>query len=234
MPTLNTMAEKKQKSRTGEEPQADEGAPKKEAQTAATKEGKQAKQQQAAKPLQPAAKPEKIDETLRYIVRVAGTDLDGRKPIRSALPKIRGVGMSMSNAIIKAMNLDGQKKLGRFTEDEIAKIEQVAKQPASVGIPKFVFNRRRDMETGNDMHVISADMEMASKRDIEFMKKIRSYRGVRHFYGMKLRGQRTGSRGAGMHGRSGKTIGVLRTKLMAQAKEQAAAGEKGKKEEAKK
>lgn len=233
MPTLNAMAEKKQKSRAGEESPADGGAPKKEAQAATTKAGKQAKQQPVNP--QPAAKPEKIDETLRYIVRIGGADIDGRKSIRSALPKIRGIGMSMSNAIIKAMNLDGQKRLGKFTEEEIAKIEQVVKQPASAGIVPFMFNRKRDMDTGTDVHVTSADLEMAYKRDVEFMKKIRCYRGIRHFYGLKLRGQRTGSRGAGMHGRSGKTIGVLRTKLMAQAKEQAAAGDKGKKpEEAKK
>lgn len=181
----------------------------------------------------PAAKPEKIDETLRYIVRMGGTDIDGRKPIRSALPKVRGIGMSFSNAIIKAMNLDGQKKLGKFTEEEVASIEQAIKKPEALGIPAFMFNRRRDFETGTDMHATSADLEVAFKRDVEFLKKIKSYRGIRHFYGIKLRGQRTGSRGAGMHGRSGKTIGVLRTKLMAQAKEQAA-GEKGKGAPAKK
>lgn len=193
-----------------------------------TKGGKQQQQsQQATAAAKPVARPEKIDETLRYIVRMGGTDIDGRKTIKSALPKVRGVGISFSNAIIKSMNLDGGKKLGKFTEEEIASIEQGIKKPETLGIPAFMFNRRRDFETGTDMHATSADLEVAFKRDVEFLKKIKSYRGIRHFYGLKLRGQRTGSRGAGMHGRSGKTIGVLRTKLMAQAKE-AAAGEKGK------
>lgn len=190
-----------------------------------TKGGKQ--QQDAPTVAKPVARPEKIDETLRYIVRIGGTDIDGRKPIRSALPKVRGVGINFSNAIINAMHLDGGKKLGKFTEEEMTSVEQAIKKPEALGIPTFMFNRRRDFETGTDMHATSADLEVAFKRDVEFLKKIKSYRGIRHFYGLKLRGQRTASRGAGMHGRSGKTIGVLRTKLMAQAKE-AAASEKGK------
>lgn len=200
-----------------------------------TKGGKQQQQDTttpAAVPKQ-VAKQEKIDETLRYIVRIGGTDIDGRKPIRSALPKVRGVGINFSNAIIKAMHLDGGKKLGKFTEEEMTSVEQAIKKPEALGIPTFMFNRRRDFETGTDMHATSADLEVAFKRDVEFLKKIKSYRGIRHFYGLKLRGQRTASRGAGMHGRSGKTIGVLRTKLMAQAKEQAAtAGDKGGKSKA--
>ncbi len=192
-----------------------------------TKGGKQQSQQNAPTVAKPVARPEKIDETLRYIVRIGGTDIDGRKPIRSALPKVRGVGINFSNAIIKAMHLDGGKKLGKFTEEEMTSVEQAIKKPEALGIPTFMFNRRRDFETGTDMHATSADLEVAFKRDVEFLKKIKSYRGIRHFYGLKLRGQRTASRGAGMHGRSGKTIGVLRTKLMAQAKE-AAASEKGK------
>ncbi len=238
------MAEKKQKTHgnavgeaatTGAASEQDKNVQAQGAEAAPTKKTKGGKQQQQQpQAQQPSAKLERIDETLRYIVRIGGTDIDGRKPIKSALPKVRGVGISFSNAIIRAMNLDGGKKLGKFTEEEIASVEQGIKKPEALGIPTFMFNRRRDFDTGADMHAASADLEVAFKRDVEFMKRIKSYRGIRHFYGLKLRGQRTGSRGAGMHGRSGKTIGVLRTKLMAQAKEQAAAGEKGKEAPSKK
>jgi small subunit ribosomal protein S13 len=48
---------------------------------------------------------------------------------------------------------------------------------------------------------------MANDDDVNRMRKMRSYRGIRHETGQKVRGQRTKSTG-----RTGTTVGVKRKK----------------------
>lgn len=172
------------------------------------KKGKEAK-----KPSE--KKPEKIDENLKYIVRIAGTDLTGTKSVLSALNKIRGVSFNFAAYCINLLGLDQSKKVGSLSDEEVAKIEDVLKNPLKHGIPAFALDRRKDAETGEDRHLVGADWDFQVKQDIESAKKLKSYVGIRHFYGLKLRGQRTASRGANQRGRSGKTVGVIRDKLQA-------------------
>jgi small subunit ribosomal protein S13 len=70
-------------------------------------------------------------------------------------------------------------------------------------LPAWLLNRRKNLETGKDMHLISADLVLRTKMDIEQMKEIKSWRGYRHAYGLKVRGQRTRTTG-----RKGKALGV--------------------------
>jgi small subunit ribosomal protein S13 len=74
-------------------------------------------------------------------------------------------------------------------------------------------NRRKDLRDGDDKHLISNRLTITVKRDIERMKKMRSYKGIRHQLGLKVRGQRTKSTGRG-----GLVIGVVRSKLREKAK----------------
>ncbi|OGS40669.1 MAG: 30S ribosomal protein S13, partial [Euryarchaeota archaeon RBG_13_31_8] len=46
-------------------------------------------------------------------------------------------------------------------------------------------------ETGQNLHFVSTDIEIRLRDEINIMKKIRSYRGVRHELGLRVRGQRT-------------------------------------------
>lgn len=182
------------------------------AQEAAEKQGKKKEQQ---KPKGAAPKAEKIDENLKYIVRIAGTDLKGTKSVLSAIKGIRGVSFSFASYCINLLELDPKRKIGSLSDEETAKIEDLIKNPLKHGIPVFALNRRKDFETGEDIHLVGADWDFQVRQDIDNAKKLKSYVGIRHFYGLKLRGQRTGSRGAGQRGRSGKTVGVIRDKLLA-------------------
>ncbi|HIH28194.1 MAG TPA: 30S ribosomal protein S13, partial [Thermoplasmata archaeon] len=58
-----------------------------------------------------------------------------------------------------------------------------------------------------DIHLISTDVTSRLRDDINMMKMIRSYRGVRHEFGLKVRGQRTSS-----NGRKGLALGVSKRK----------------------
>ena len=62
------------------------------------------------------------------------------------------------------------------------------------------------------MHIVGVDLDISLKDDMNRMKMIRCYKGVRHEGGQKVRGQRTRS-----NGRTGLTLGVMRQKLQQQA-----------------
>jgi small subunit ribosomal protein S13 len=141
----------------------------------------------------------------RVIVRVLGTDLDGEKGVAQAILKIKGVSHSFANAICKAAKIDPEKKLGTFTESEIHELEEAIKDPLKHGVPAWVVNRRRDIESGGDMHMSSSDVVVTKKFDVQRMIDKRTYKGTRHMLGLPVRGQRTRS-----SFRKGKTVGVVR------------------------
>lgn len=149
---------------------------------------------------------------IRAIVRVVGTDLDGEKPIYRALTKIKGIKYSISKAICKVANLDLNQKLGTLTEKDIEKLEEVIKDPIKFGIPPFLVNRRRDIETGKDIHLTGSDLDVARKFDIQRYIDLRTYRGWRHMLGQPVRGQRTRS----SFRERGKAVGVMRKEIKLQ------------------
>ena len=146
-----------------------------------------------------------MPEEFRYVVRLADTDLDGFRKVPYALTRIKGVGIRLGWAIARAAGIDPDKRVGFLSEDELKRIEAVLRDPLKFGIPNWMLNRRKDLETGKDLHLIGSDLEFRVKQDIEFMKSIKSWKGWRHSLGLKVRGQRTRTTG-----RTGRTVGVHR------------------------
>ena len=155
----------------------------------------------------PHFKSEPSTEEAQSIVRIIDKDVPGDTSIWKALTKVRGISFMLSSAICTVLDLDRSTKVGNLTPEQIAKIEDCAKNPAKYGIPPWLFNRRKDLESGEDKHLVSADLLLQKSFDIRFLKKIRCYRGIRHGKGLKVRGQRTRTTG-----RKGKTLGVKRKK----------------------
>ena len=54
--------------------------------------------------------------------RIAGVDIPADKPIRVSLRYIYGVGPSNSDAILKELAIDGQRRAKDLSEEELAKI----------------------------------------------------------------------------------------------------------------
>ncbi|MCD6575746.1 MAG: 30S ribosomal protein S13 [Nanoarchaeota archaeon] len=161
------------------------------------------------------AKPSKIASKkpeFKQIIRIAEADLDGNKKIEHALISIKGVSWTYAHAIRKALGFDNV-KLSDLSQEDIEKLKQALAEPRKFGIPSWLYNRQKDIAIGKDMHLLSNDLILAGKMDIRRLKSIRCYRGVRHFYNYKVRGQRTRSRGANVRGRTGATVGVVRKKL---------------------
>jgi small subunit ribosomal protein S13 len=148
-------------------------------------------------------------EQIKGIVRIAGTDMKGEKQLFTSLLRIKGVGVAFANAICRVHGFDRRKKVGTLTDAEIKKIEETIKNPEKFGIPIWLFNRRREPETGENIHLVGADLKFTQEQDIKRMISIKCYKGVRHMLGLPVRGQRTRS-----SFRSGRTVGVVRKKVM--------------------
>jgi small subunit ribosomal protein S13 len=155
-----------------------------------------------------------MSREFRHILRIVDTDVDGTLKASYALTKIRGISFNLANAILKRAGIDPDIRAGFLTEAEVEKIEEIIKEPFKYELPNWLFNRRKDLETGRDIHLISADLVLRTKMDIEQMKEIKSWRGYRHAYGLKVRGQRTRTTG-----RTGKALGVKKKAIAKPATE---------------
>ena len=147
------------------------------------------------------------EEQFRYIVRIAGTDINGKLKLAYGLAEIKGIGYTTALAIARMLGLDPDKRIGFLTDEEIKRIEEAVKDLRSLGLPSWLYNRRKDYETGEDKHLIGAELLFHARRDIEREIRIGSWRGVRHRVGLKVRGQRTHTTG-----RLGMTVGVTKKK----------------------
>lgn len=149
-----------------------------------------------------------MSQEFRYRLRIIDTDVDGALKVPHALSKIKGISLGLANAVLKKAGISSEKRAGFLTETEIEKVEEIIRDPVQHGIPSWLLNRRKDAETGKDGHLISADLVLRTKTDIEQMKVIKSWRGYRHAYGLRVRGQRTKTTG-----RAGKALGVKKKTL---------------------
>ncbi len=139
----------------------------------------------------------------KYIVRIAGTDINGKLKLVYGLSEIKGIGYTTALAITRLLGLDPFMRTGFLTESELRKLEEVVRDITQLGLPAWMYNRRKDYETGKDKHLIGSELIFHARRDIEREIRIGSWRGVRHRIGLKVRGQRTRTTG-----RLGMTVGV--------------------------
>lgn len=152
------------------------------------------------------------------IVRISGKDIDGDLNIPAALMQIKGIGYNMANAISLGIEsvykIPRQTTIGSLEEDGIEKIEEMLKDPKKANMPGYMLNRQHDRDTGENLHLVGTDLVVKVRQDIENDIRIQTYRGFRHRWGQKARGQKTRSTG-----RTGATVGV--TKKAAEAAQKA-------------
>lgn len=132
---------------------------------------------------------QKQEKREERIVRILSRDIEGKMTVYSGLTKIKGVSWSFSNAVCNSLGINKKKKIGELTDEEIKTVSEFVKNPQ--GVPEFMKNRRYDIESGEDKHLIGNDLELRKEFDIKKLKAIKSYKGLRHNSGLPLRGQRT-------------------------------------------
>jgi small subunit ribosomal protein S13 len=148
-----------------------------------------------------------MSKEFRHITRIGETDLDGTLKLTHAISGIKGVGINMANAIVKKGGVNPEIRLGFLSEQELQRLEDVIQNPVKYDLPKWLFNHRKDLDTGRDLHLTGSDLVLQTKTDIDLMKATKSWKGYRHSYGLKARGQRTKTTG-----RKGKAVGVKKKK----------------------
>ncbi|HEY7226655.1 MAG TPA: 30S ribosomal protein S13 [Nitrososphaeraceae archaeon] len=139
----------------------------------------------------------------KHILRIAGKDIEGSKKIIIALSQIKGLGYNVSQVILQSLNINSNMRIGFLTEKEVSDIEAAIKNPSLIGIPNWYLNRRKDSDTGSDKHLLTSDLDFTISNDIEREKTVYSWRGYRHMFGLRVRGQCTRTTG-----RKGGAVGV--------------------------
>ena len=146
------------------------------------------------------------DSDFKYIIRIANSDVSGEERLASALTSIKGIGPRISNAVVQKLGLDPNELAGKLDDKNIESIEN-AIISLNEHVPNWLLNRQKDYDTGENVHTVSVDLKMTHDEDLNRMKKVKSYKGIRHASGHKVRGQRTYS-----NGRKGLALGVSRKK----------------------
>src|SRR3989338_8184809 len=124
------------------------------------------------------------------LIRIVSTDIEGNLGLYAGLTKIKGISWSFSNALCLILNFDKRRKIGSLNEEEIKRLTEFITNPK---IPHFIHNRRKDPNSGEDKHVVGSTLELQKDFDIKRLKKIKSYKGIRHGAGLPVRGQKTRS-----------------------------------------
>ncbi len=102
------------------------------------------------------------------MARIAGVDLPRRKRIDIALTYIYGIGHTLSKEILEKAGVKGSTKTENLTEIEIRSIRETL-----------------------DGYKVEGDLRRQIQMDIKRLKDLGCYRGLRHRYGLPVRGQRT-------------------------------------------
>ncbi|MFW5847285.1 MAG: 30S ribosomal protein S13 [Nanoarchaeota archaeon] len=124
------------------------------------------------------------------IVRILAKDIEGKMKIYPGLTKIKGISWGMSNVICTKLNIDKNRLIGSLTEKEVEEITNFMKNMEN---PEqgFLINRQNDLDTGENRHLLGADLDLQKEFDIKRMRKTKSYKGFRHMANLTVRGQRT-------------------------------------------
>lgn len=105
-------------------------------------------------------------------MRIVGRDVNDRKKVIPGLMDIFGIGKELAFRIISLTGIDYEKRIRELTEEDAAKISSAIEK---LGVK------------------VEGDLRKEISDNIQRLKDIRSYRGMRHIAGLPVRGQRTHS-----------------------------------------
>ncbi|KAL1928941.1 hypothetical protein VTP01DRAFT_2000 [Rhizomucor pusillus] len=143
----------------------------------------------------------------QHILRLLNTNVDGKNKITIALTSVKGVGRRFANIACKKADVDLNKRAGELSNEELERIVTILQNPSQYKIPNWFLNRQKDVVDGKYSQAISNTLDTKMREDLERLKKIRAHRGLRHFWGLRVRGQHTKTTG-----RRGRTVGVSKKK----------------------
>lgn len=148
-----------------------------------------------------------IPERFQHILRVMNTNIDGNRKVMFALTSIKGIGRRFSNVVCKKADVDLNKRAGELSDEEVERLITIISNPRQFKIPNWFLNRQKDIRDGKYSQITSNNLDTKLREDLERLKKIRAHRGLRHYWGLRVRGQHTKTTG-----RRGRTVGVSKKK----------------------
>ena len=153
-------------------------------------------------------------QQFQHILRLLNTNVDGKRKIMYALTEIKGVGRRYANIVCKKADVDLTKRYvslrgtlgpifslccntsaGDLNSDELERIVTIIQNPTQYKIPTWFLNRQKDIVDGKNYQILSNNVDSKLRDDLERLKKIRAHRGLRHFWGLRVRGQHTKTTG---------------------------------------
>jgi len=120
--------------------------------------------------------------------RIAGIDLAENKRIDIALTAIYGIGRVNALSVLKEAQIEPARRVKELTAEEVNRIQKVVESLPVEGV-----------------------LRKKVSQDIERIKAIKCYRGIRHIKNLPVRGQRTRSNARTKRGKR-KTIGAIKKK----------------------
>ena len=136
-----------------------------------------------------------VGDDFQHILRVLNTNVDGRTKVTYALTQIRGIGRRFSNVVCKKAEIDMGKRAGELSAAELESLMVIVSNPRQFRIPDWFLNRQKNYKDGKYLQQVSNQLDTTLRDDLERLKKIRNHRGLRHYWGIRVRGQHTKTTG---------------------------------------
>ena len=109
-----------------------------------------------------------VTENLAYLsnqyenlIRILGNDIPGERKALIGLTQIRGIGYNFANSLLQILKIDPDSKIGMFTEEQVSSIEKIIQDPKSINVPTWFMNRQKDIQTGEDLHLLTSDIAVS-------------------------------------------------------------------------
>jgi|SRR3989344_1994562 len=124
-------------------------------------------------------------------MRVSGVNIPDNKKIEISLRYLYGIGQSLSSRILSVVQIDKNKLTKDLTAADVNKIQSVIEKN----------------------YKVEGELRQIVKQNINRMKDIKCYKGVRHLKRLPVRGQRTKTNSRTVRGNVRKTAGSGKRKV---------------------
>merc|ERR1712093_586031 len=136
-------------------------------------------------------------DNFAHIIRLVNTNIDGKEKIMFALTRIKGLGRRFAGLVCRKGEVDQSKRAGEFSVEKLEKLMEIVSNAQSYRIPIWFLNNQKEYVSGTQTQASAAQIDGLMRDTIERLKKTRSNRGLRHCWGVRVRGQHTKTTGRG-------------------------------------
>ena len=130
------------------------------------------------------------------MARLAGVDIKDNWKVDYALTRIKGVGWTLSKKILESMDFPTTKRVQNLSSEELAKLANKLEE-----------------------YSIEGDLLRQVRANVQRLKTIGAYRGIRHTRNLPARGQRTRSNARTKRGKR-RTVGAFKKEMLSKLTQQ--------------